>query len=511
MLRLLQPQDQIEDGQVQSGLRMLLYDGACSQAMGALTGGAVLVAFAVLLGASNLVIGLLAAVGPLTQLLQIPAVYLVDRTRLRKVLVVLSSLLSRLCWLVVAVIPWLVSEEQRVAVLLVCLLTYFGLGTVSGCAFNSWMRDFLPERILGSFSGKRMALATMTGAVLTIVVGLGITSSKAWFANPFSVYAILFALGAVWGLVGVYFLARVPEPRMAPSSSSGLLATLQEPLRENNFRQLLIFLGTWSFAINIAAPFFTVYMLTRLEMPLAIVLALSVLSQVVNVVFFRVWGGLADRFSNKSVLMASGSLFVISIILWPFLTLPEKYFLTVPLLLVIHVLAGISTAGVTLCSANIALKCAPYGKATAYLASAALISGLAATVAPVLAGIAADWLSTRELTLAFRWMSHESAGSPLEIPAFALRGLDFVFVGAFFVGQYALHRLLAVKEEGEVEERVVMIELYGQVRKAVRHVSNVAGLRQLTYFPFEYLKDHSLNKRARARAPNPPPTRNKAA
>ena len=150
-----------------------------------------------------------------------------------------------------------------------------------------------------------------------------------------------------------------------------------------------------------------------------------------------------------------------------------------------------------------------YGKATAYLASSALINGLAATAAPIVAGIAADWFSMRELTLAIRWVSHESAGKPLEIPAFNLRGLDFLFVGAFIFGQYALHRLLAVKEEGEVEERIVMTELYSQVRKAVRHVSNVAGLRQLTYFPFEYLKDHSLEKRAQAETP--PPRRSEAA
>jgi MFS family permease len=226
-------------------------------------------------------------------------------------------------------------------------------------------------------------------------------------------------------------------------------------------------------------------------MPMAIVLALSVLSQMVNVVFFRVWGGLADRFSNKSVLLASGSLFVFSIVLWPFLTMPEKYFLTVPLLVLIHTLSGVSTAGVTLCSANIALKCAPYGKATAFLASSALVNGLAATAAPIAAGIAADWFSLRGLTLTLRWLSPQSLGNPLEIPAFDLRGLDFLFVGAFLFGQYALHRLLAVREEGEVEERIVMTELYGHVRKAVRHVSNVAGLRNLTYFPFENLKDHS--------------------
>jgi hypothetical protein len=65
----------------------------------------------------------------------------------------------------------------------------------------------------------------------------------------------------------------------------------------------------------------------------------------------------------------------------------------------------------------------------------------------------------------------------------SLRGLDFLFMIAGLVGFYAMHRLLAVREEGEVEEKVVLSQLYSEVRKAVRHVSNVAGLRQQYYFP----------------------------
>jgi hypothetical protein len=72
------PQPEITDKQSQAGLRALLFDGICSQVMGVFTGGAFLVAFALLLGASNKVIGLLAAIGPATQILQIPAIYLVD-------------------------------------------------------------------------------------------------------------------------------------------------------------------------------------------------------------------------------------------------------------------------------------------------------------------------------------------------------------------------------------------------------------------------------------------------
>ena len=157
MIRTLRPKECIDESEVQSGLQALLYDGICAQVMGVFTGGAFLVAFALLLGASNVVIGLLAAIGPLTQILQIPAIFLVDRTGLRKTLVVLNSFVSRLFWLVVAVLPWVVPAEQRVSVLLLCLFLYFGLGTISGCAFNSWMRDFIPERIMGSYFGKRMA------------------------------------------------------------------------------------------------------------------------------------------------------------------------------------------------------------------------------------------------------------------------------------------------------------------------------------------------------------------
>ena len=139
---------------------MLMYDGVCSQVMGVLTGGAFLVAFALLLGASNFVIGLIAALGPLTQLLQIPTLYLIEKTGFRKALVVGSSLLSRLAWFPVAALPFLVPEHNRVGVLLALIFLYFGLGTISGLSFNSWMRDLIPDSIRGSYSGKRMAVAT---------------------------------------------------------------------------------------------------------------------------------------------------------------------------------------------------------------------------------------------------------------------------------------------------------------------------------------------------------------
>ncbi|MFG0251052.1 MAG: MFS transporter, partial [Phycisphaeraceae bacterium JB051] len=353
------PQTQITEKQVKSGLNALLLDGMCSQVMGVFTGGAFLVAFALLIGASNKTIGLLAAVGPATQILQIPAIYLVDRLRLRKAMVCACCIIGRCFWLVAAAIPWFLPEAMRVPVLLFAIAIYFALGAVAGCAWNSWMRDFVPESIMGGYFAKRMAISTALGAVLSMAAGFGVDYFKTQLGPELMAYTILLAAGGVAGLVGCFFQMRIPEPVMAKVDDKGLLSVLAEPFRAGNFRHLLIFMGLWSFAINLAAPFFTVYLLQRIGLSMTWVIGLSVLSQLVNVIFFRIWGKLADRFSNKSVLTVSGPLFIVSIMIWPFTTMPERHMLTIPLLISIHVLAGISTAGVNLCAGNLALKAAP--------------------------------------------------------------------------------------------------------------------------------------------------------
>jgi MFS family permease len=272
---------------------------------------------------------------------------------------------------------------------------------------------------------------------------------------------------------------------MALEPHRSLVTILTEPLRHENFRKLLIFLGSWNFAVNLAAPFFTVYMLQRLELSMAWVLGLSVISQISNISLYRVWGELADRLGNKSVLGLSGWLFVVCIGLWPFTTLPEKYFLTIPLLIAIHVLAGISTAGVNLCASGITLKLAPRGKATAFLAVNALISGLAATVAPAVAGFSSDWFASRRLSVELKW---SAATAPHDMTAVDLSGLDFLFAAAVVFGLYSLHRLLAVREEGVIEDAEITAELYDEVLRAVRNLSSVAGLRRLVEFPYSLLR-----------------------
>lgn len=480
---------------------MVLRDGVFTQIMSSLTGGAFLAAFALLLGASNFAIGLIAALQSLTQVLQIPAIYLVEATRNRKALMVASLTISRLFWIVLALVPWFLPREHQLEAVFVALFFDFALGTVAGLAWHSWMRDLIPDEILGRYMGKRMAISTAIGAVVMLVAGFGIDVFHAkGGSSVLMIYSIYFASGGLLGLVSVYFIARTPEPILERRPHPSIWAPIREPFGDLNFRRLLIFLGSWNFAVNLAAPFFAVYMLKRLELSMSVIVAFSVLSQVVNVFFFRLWGRLADRFSNKSVLGESGFMFISTFLLWPFAALSDSLWATIAILLLIHAFAGMSTAGVTLCTGNIALKLAPRGKATAYLAVRSVVSGVAATVAPIVGGLLGNWFEQQRLSVTLSWSSL-AENVAWHLPAVELQGLDFLFVFAFLLGLYSLHRLLGVEEGNQAEKGVVMAEFTDEFRKVVRDISNVAGLRDVLALPYSQLLRLIGERRARRRSP----------
>jgi MFS family permease len=493
----LEAKETLTEEEIQTGLRSVIKDGLTSQAMVTLTGGAFLVAFALKLGASNLVIGLLAAIPPLVQLIQIPSIYLVEKYRLRRAITVYASATSRTFWLLVTLTPFLISVEKRLTFLVAALLLHSAFAAVGGTSWNSWMRDLVPQDRLGSFFAKRMSLATALGIPVSLAAAVYIDFWKRLLPHyELQSYSILFLFGFLVGMLGVYFISSIPEPRMIPLKGKPRVFTLiRRPFKDVNFKNLIMFSGSWNFAVNLAAPFFTVYMLKRLQLDMSVIIALAVLSQLMSLAFFRIWGRFSDRFSNKSVLGVSGPLFVGCILAWTFTTMPEKYLLTVPLLVAIHILMGISTAGVNLASGNIGLKLAPKGQATAYLAARNIIISIAAGIAPILGGRLADFFAERELSWTLTWIGPERE---LVFRTLNFQHWDFFFFFAFLIGWYSIHRLAMVKEVGEVKEKIVVHELISEVRRAARSLSTAGGLRHLTQFPFLVVRTtHKRGKRGR--------------
>ena len=465
--RRLAPVDPLSERERGLGMSLVFLDGLASQAMETLVSGVFLTAFAIVLGASNLIIGVLAAIPSLAQLMQMPGVVLVERLRARRLIAVMAALVGRGSLVILGAGIFLPSD-YILPLLVVVAVAHAVCGSIVGCSWNSWMRDLLPPDHINRFFARRMMYATLLGAFLSFGVAhfLGIATTF-WPQHTVAIFSAIAMAGGIAGLIGVAIVWQTPEPQMPQRDpSQPLRAVLAEPFKVKNFKQLMLFLAARGLSANIATPFFTVYMLKTLNIDLANVTLLIVVSQLANVASVQMWARIADRFSNKTVLRVSGQLFVLSLVGWVFTGNPGPHAWTQPLLYGIHILMGISMAGVTLAAASIALKLSPPGQATAFLAVNTMISAVAGGIAPIIGGAFADVFATRELGITIHWMS---PAVDLSIPALQMRHWQFFFVIAVLTSLYALSLLKLVRERGDVSSRVI-------VRRGFQAASQAAGV-----------------------------------
>ncbi|MFW9920023.1 MAG: MFS transporter [Candidatus Thorarchaeota archaeon] len=471
----------LTEEEIEQGLNAVIRDGVTSQIKLTLTESVFLVAFALALGASNSVIGILAAIPPLAQLLQLPSIYLVERLRRRRMITVIASAASRSSIFVMALIPLFMPNIEGLILLILSVITHAVFNAMSTTAWNSWMRDLIPEERLGRFFSKRLLVQTFLGVIATLATGFFL---EWWITSMIGQeiigYSFVFFAGFIAGMIGVYIISTIPEPSMRPLETFPSFSELvRAPLKNENYRNLMFFSSTWSLATALVAPFFTVYLLVRLGFPISTVTVLSVVTQLTSIMFYRLWGRLSDRFSNKDVLQVTAPVFIIGIILWIFAGMPILIGFILPLVILIHILLGFGAAGINLASGNMALKLAPKGEATPFLASWSFVNSFAAAVAPFLGGVIADLLAGTQFIISAEIISD---GAPIQIPVMIFTGLDFLFIISFLVGLYALHRLSIVRETGEVEESVIIAAVLAEARRGFRNLSTVDGLRN-TFAP----------------------------
>src|SRR5689334_1749706 len=98
---------------VQRGKRALVADAAWASLTGSLYGGVILVGFALDLGAGPFAVGVLAAIPFLAQIVQLPAVALVEHYRQRRRITVTAASAARIVILSAALLPLLPDQHAR--------------------------------------------------------------------------------------------------------------------------------------------------------------------------------------------------------------------------------------------------------------------------------------------------------------------------------------------------------------------------------------------------------------
>jgi len=462
--------------QVQSGLKYIVKEGVAAEIMVSLTGGTFLVAMALHLGASNFQIGLLASLPILTNIFQLISVWLVKKYRNRRAISVVTSFIARFALVIIGLLPVLSSGVGGVEVLIFLLSIHYLFGSISGGTWNSWMKDLIPDSILGKYFSHRTRITQIVSVSFNLLIAFLVDYIKA--RHPEDVtnsYFIMVLTGAVVGMVGVYLLSRANEPTPVVPQDN-VLKQLVKPLRDVNFRNLMIFNSFWAFALNLAVPFFTVFMMKTIGLSLTYIMALTITGQLSGILSVKMWGRYADRYSNKTIINICAPVYILCILAMAFAAVPAVQMYSVLVLVLINVFSGISTSGINLALNNIGMKLAPQEDATAYISAKNIIISFFSAVAPLVGGLAADFFTSHSLVWNIEWKS-DTQSTMLNL--INLEGWNFFFIIGGALALLSLRTLRKVRENGEVQKKRVVIYMRGKMRKNIAR----GAKRSMEYSP----------------------------
>jgi MFS family permease len=392
----LKPPLKISKREIRTSLRALTTEGAFATVFSSIIGGALLSNFLLDLGASAVEIGLLASIPQLTNLLQPLGAYLGDRIKSRNWYSLLIFGTSRLLWLLIVPGIWLVSSSHMAGRQLV-LLTLFIiwvtniLEALGRASFLSWMAVLVPERLRGRYFGFRNSVVNLTNLIGVPLLGLAVSK---WPGGSLSGFGAVLVLGIVLGIIslGFHFLMTDVNPKLLhvadsdtdPGASGGRIFSF---LKDANFLRFLLYSGLWSFAVNVSAPFFNLYLLGDLNLDVSVVTLYGSLGAGANLLMLMFWGKLADRIGNRPLMITVGILVALTPLLW-LEAGTTAIFLWVwfPLL---HIVGGATWAAIDLCSGNLMMSVTPLRNQSIYFAIAAAVPGVTGAIGITVGGYVA--------------------------------------------------------------------------------------------------------------------------
>ncbi|MEK6749480.1 MAG: MFS transporter [Pseudomonadota bacterium] len=373
-----------QDPVVDRTLRHSVKDGVAYSVMSG-AGETYFSAFAIFLKASTSQIALLASLPPLIgSIAQLASAWLGRRTHRRQSIILGGAYAQIVVWAPMLLLP-LLFPRWSVDLLLVCVIIYYAAGNLIAPQWSSMMGDLVPEDRRGRFFAMRTRLASIT-SFLAIVAAGSVLHYFAGQGNTYVGYAVLFLVAAAARTVSTFHLSRMYDP-------PGKVAALEMPSSQDWLQRITgahaprfsAYFALMMFAVNIASPFFTVYMLRDLHFTYLQFMVMTAASVVVQFLCLNTWGKIGDEYGNRVILMLTGALVPFLPLLW--LVSQEFYYL-----LSLQILSGVAWAGFNLSAANFLYDLVPAPKRVTYLAMHNMMSNIAVFLGAMLGGLLATVL-----------------------------------------------------------------------------------------------------------------------
>ncbi|MGN6532912.1 MAG: MFS transporter, partial [Ginsengibacter sp.] len=239
----------------------------------------------------------------------------------------------------------------------------------------------------------------------------------------------------------------------------------------------------WSFALSIATPFFTVYMLKALNLPLSYIITFGIMGQIAGIFAIKLWGKYSDKFSNKTIIKIAAPIYILCILSWPFAGMAPSLLFVSLIVAIINIMSGIATSGINLSIGNMCLKLASKNEAIVYLTAKNMTVACFASLGPVIGGLLADYFSHRSFVWNIQWKDPNGIRI---LTLLELHSLGFLFIIGGVLAFIALKTLSLINEKGEVPKELALSEVRSGFRNEFKNKLTREALLSLLYTPVNF-------------------------
>lgn len=358
---------------------LFILEAIAGTSMGTLTGGAFLSGYALLLGASDYMAGLILSLPLLTNIFQMLSAIIYERMQSRKRLIWMLQFVYRAMSCAVIVIPIVFPEGWRVAALFImAFLSYAALSALAPGS-NAWFVSLIPERVRGRYMSKREAMFQSSAMIISLIMGRVLDVMGRGYAG----FAVVYGTAAAFAAMELYLLSRIEEPPINADNlhSVKFKELFVVPLTNKPFMTFVVFWVLWIFSLWIGNSFFSVYMIKYLKLSYTYINILSTVSLLVYILCVRLWGYFGDTIGWDKGLKIACAILAVAFYLWVFI-----YKANAVLLFLVNILGGISWSGINISSFNTVFKLSPEKGKTIYLGFNAAFTGIAGFMGPVIGG-----------------------------------------------------------------------------------------------------------------------------
>ena len=399
-----------KNAQLYKSLDYVFRGGVATSAMDTLAVGSTLTAYALLLGASEVSIGILGAIPFIGNMMHLFASWLIEKGISAKKISIASSFLSRPFYLIAAMLCFFPNKSWTVPVLIISLLLSYMIGSFCGGAWMPWMKELVPSRLMGKFFSHRFKWMMIAKISCFIYAFLLLKLTAPLPNGELYSYAFLIFCAFLISIYAAFTFIPVEDKKIPIKKEMSFILKIKHSFKNKPFVKLLTALSVLNFSINYITPFLTVFMLKNLNIPMSTILLLTLLQWLTYTFVVKKWGKFADKKGPEKILIAAIPIFIASILVFMGLNMyPLSGNLLLFVLTIENILLGIATAAFALGINNTSLLYMPKNMSSVYLSVNSVFKSFAAALGSICAGYSlilfqffADTLSIGNKTI-FTW------------------------------------------------------------------------------------------------------------